>query len=108
MSDSDTNPYEAYVVGKSATRTAGEEREARRALSSVDVIQDVLDWFDYRIAHYDSLDAIHIDETTNLEDVKLGLLLVKKLKAAYETEASSFREEFKQYVTLNNEEDDSR
>lgn len=108
MSDKDNNPYEAYTVGVSQTRLDEEQREAKRIISSVDVIQDVLDWFDYRIAVYDSLDAIQVDETTDLEDLKLGILLAKKLKSAYETESAMFSEEFRQYIRLKDGKDEGQ
>lgn len=79
-------------------RTEAEQKEREKVNTSIGVIKDVLEWFDTNAQFYNSLDAINVDESTDPNSALVAMNTAKKMKAAFESQATAFRRDFAKYL----------
>lgn len=75
-----------------------EAKEKTKVSTSIGAIQEVLDWFDALADTYSSIDNLDINERAKAEDVKLGILLAKKMRVELQSQAAKFRADFAKYL----------
>lgn len=91
--------YAAYVPPSSEDNEETASKELKRELSSMPVIQDVLDWFDTQIAELKDPSLITgISESTPAEEIKERVLFAKLQIQEYEIKRDSFISEFNHYI----------
>lgn len=87
-----------YPEAPKEQREAEQQAESK-TVASLPVIQDVLDWFEARIAQYKNpLLITGIDVSTPAEDVKNQVLLKQQLIIDYKQQRDDFKAEFSKYL----------
>lgn len=66
--------------------------------SSVGVVDEVLEWLDASISFYGNTDSLGIDENTPDDQVKLALIIAKKMKIQFEQKANEFISTYAEYI----------
>lgn len=88
----------AWAPEKPAERKEAEQKEESKVTSSLGVIQEVLDWFELNANLYASVDALGVNESTPDTDVKVAVLLSKKMRGAFQSKGVEFRATFAKYL----------
>jgi hypothetical protein len=93
------NDYAAYSPEPDKERIETEEQERSKAVSSMPIIQDVLDWFDTQIAEYKNpLLITGVTYKTDPEHVKAAVLLAQAQITDYKLKRDNLVSKYGDYV----------
>lgn len=87
-----------WSVEKPEERVEAEQKENEKVSSSIAVVQDVLDWLDGVASDLSSVDSLAIDDSTPDDQVKLAVLLSKRMRVAFQSKSMQFRTEFAKHL----------
>lgn len=81
-----------------------EAAEHHRLVSSMPVLQDILDWFDTQAEYFNTAAGWTIDETTPEKQVKEIVMMCKHFSSVYIDEKRKFATQFASYIEKEAEE----
>lgn len=96
---SELAPWVPDITGSSHDQLVAEQEEQVYLKASIPVIQDVLDWYDECIDHFNRPDIIDgVNPSTPAETVKEAVIYAKQQVAGYREKKREFIMRFSQYI----------
>jgi hypothetical protein len=94
----DSEALEAWQPEVPAERKETEADEKNKIASSIPLIEDTLNWLNAQADFYQTIDAIGVDASTPDDQVKIALIVAKKMRSAFQAKAAEFTSDFSQHI----------